>query len=617
MIPRSIPAAVWIFGGMAVLLDLLVLPGLLIMAIDHHAPFTWEPWFTLPPLLASSFKSTYLLFCCAILGGSLWFTRTEWSTAPKSSLATGKFRERLADLVQGGWTPWKQPLKTPPPAGSGGLILGMDAPGTGYLLTADEHSLIIGSTGSRKTSNVILPSIGVLGMAGESLIVTDPKGELVQTTGEWLRDRGYQVIRHDYRVPSLGQRSNPMDSVVEAFHPYPNASGETPDPDWITASQRAAQLATALVGDQVGSEGPMWRDWSRDLIAASICAVADWADLESRNLASVAHLITGEQEPEFLDHFFGRFPADHPARIAYASIRNSRAENRASILSTTGSKVGLFRQGAIAWMTAHSDYALADVGRRKMAIFLVFPPNDSTFHSLITIYLHQMLRALSDLAFRSSGRRLPIRVNGILDEFGSFPSIPDFEKTLATCRSEGIRMNLVIQSYKQLATAYPNGRDGTLQDNCNTTVFLSTNDIETAQRISNRLGQIAVQTRGQSFDRSQDGRITETTNETTRALLTPDEIMNSIPRGTNLILQSQQHPARMTMHRVQDYVSFQWRESPDPEPPAVKAPPLWPGDTLPEPGAALDPVEVVDGQVPVPDDARVVGRDWNQVFETS
>lgn len=611
-----IPPGVLVLTILALLVDLLVIPGGVLFGLHHATGFLWEPWITLPLVWHSSAKDVDMLLSFAAIGGAWWVTRGEWSANNQTGgLTTGKFRATQRELVQGGWTPWPKPLTSPPPTPPGGLVLGLDQRGTGYLLTNDEHTIIIGSTGSRKTSNIILPSIGVLGRAGESLIVTDPKGELVQTTGAWLQDQGYQVIRHDYRFPTLGQQYNPMDGVIEAFHPYPDEHGDTPDPDWMMASQRATQLADAIVGDQVGSEGPMWKNWNRDLIAAAICAVADLGDPEARHLASVANLLTGEQDPAFLDQFFSRFASDHPARLSYASIRNSQSENRASILSTTGSHVGIFRQGAMAWMMARSDYALADLGRRKMAVFLVFPPNDPTFYKLITLYLQQMIRSLSDLAFRSPGRRMPVRVNGLLDEFGSFPSIPAFEGTLATCRSEGLRLNMVIQSYAQLASHYDQGRDKILRDNCSTTIFLSSGDLETAQQISGRLGQITVKTHGQSFDRTKTGQMTETVNETTRALLTPDQITTSIKPGTNLIMQLQHHPTQLTMHRVTDYQAFAFHETPDNPPPVVKTPPLWPSEDLPSPDDALDPVAVTADDGLLPDDAIVVGRDWADVLE--
>ena len=175
-------------------------------------------------------------------------------------------------------------------------------------------------------------------------------------------------------------------------------------------------------------------------------------------------------------------------------------------------------------------------------------------------------------------------------------------------------MNLVIQSYAQLAGAYPNGRDRTIRDNCNTTIFLSTNDIETAREISDRLGQISVTTRGQSFDRGPQGRMTESTSETTRPLLTPDEILTTIEPGTNIVLQTQQHPARLTMHRLEDYTAFPFIETPDPMPPIAPQPKLWPDPMMPNPEEAVNPEAVATEAPAVPEDAVAVGKTWEEII---
>ena len=59
-----------------------------------------------------------------------------------------------------------------------------------FVDASDSHSLIIGSSGSKKTRLFILPSILSLAKAGESMVVTDPKAELYERTSGYLRKKG-------------------------------------------------------------------------------------------------------------------------------------------------------------------------------------------------------------------------------------------------------------------------------------------------------------------------------------------------------------------------------------------------------------------------------------------
>ncbi len=65
---------------------------------------------------------------------------------------------------------------------------------TAWVNNGDNHTLVIGSTGSKKTRLVIMPMIEMIARAGESLICTDPKGELYDRTSGFFAKNGYQVL---------------------------------------------------------------------------------------------------------------------------------------------------------------------------------------------------------------------------------------------------------------------------------------------------------------------------------------------------------------------------------------------------------------------------------------
>ena len=59
-----------------------------------------------------------------------------------------------------------------------------------YFVSNDIHSLIMGATRSGKTRGFILQSVCFLGLSGESIIISDPKGEIFDYTEKYTAYHG-------------------------------------------------------------------------------------------------------------------------------------------------------------------------------------------------------------------------------------------------------------------------------------------------------------------------------------------------------------------------------------------------------------------------------------------
>ena len=72
------------------------------------------------------------------------------------------------------------------------------------------HNLVIGSTGAGKTQTTVLPMVNLLAKHDESMIITDPKGEIYEQTSNYLRSLGYNIVLLNFRDPQQGNSWNPM-----------------------------------------------------------------------------------------------------------------------------------------------------------------------------------------------------------------------------------------------------------------------------------------------------------------------------------------------------------------------------------------------------------------------
>jgi len=522
----------------------------------HNAGYL--PWNVIATYVADPKALLFTLVASVAAGVYMWRLAggadTSVSGGPKASgkgeYGTAHWRTS-SDLARS-LVAWRPGLK------ESGIVVGRVGSGM-WISTKDEHTLLIGSTGSGKSRRVILPTIGVIGTAGkESMVLTDPKGELYAHTAEWLRSQGYEVVRFDLRDPSRGQQWNPMAPVLEALK-----RGRM---DQATAAARDIAHAITFSGEGAAKMEPIWTQTQEALITASILGVAQgmppngdprapWPKPEQRTMSSVySIMLTAGEDGVLIDRWINLFPEMHPAFRAYGPVKLSTEKTRTSILTVTASSLSIFADSDIAWLTAQQDYDLAEVGRRPMAVFLVIPDERSTRYPLATLYLQQTMQALVSLADEHGGR-LPVRVNFLMDEFANLPAIKDFDHVVTVARGRGIRLLMAIQDLAQLKARYGDAA-GTIKGNCSW-LYLLTNDLETANEIAGKLGNYttepAYKSSGLLGGSSQQNY--QQPNLMGRSLLYADEIMRW-PEDEALYLQARRAPARLKMPDLSKWKKF-------------------------------------------------------------
>lgn len=476
------------------------------------------------------------------------------------------------------------PETVPPQPALAGIVCGRQGK-RAVLATGDIHTLLIGVPGVGKTRRIILPTMAWCAQGGEALVLGDPKGELAAMTTADLQARGYDVLRFDLRHPSDSRRWNPLAPIIAAMQ-----AGQ-----WATASRLAWTLAHAIVGQQpLGGDNQLWSNTSETLIAALALAVADGAATgltpDQQHLFSAYHILMTHAQGTALDQWFdATFPDRHPAKEAYAMIRTAAAETRQSIYVTATSTLRLFADPEVAWLTAAHDPAwpmghtaptVADHLRQKpFAIFLVIPDEDSTRYPLATLFLTQLIQVLVDTANLKG--RLPRRVTFLLDEFGNLPPIPDFEKALTVGRGRGLRFLLAVQALQQLRDQYDKKAE-ILSGTCQLWLFLGTADPETAETLSKKCGQKTIKTTSTSQTMGQSGSRSITDNQTSRSLVTADEILRW-PVGKALVLQQPgAFPGVLPVPDLSQWpVGKTWQMAPD-TPPTDLSTAAW---TIPRYGA--------------------------------
>ena len=424
----------------------------------------------------------------------------------------------------------------------GGVVVGMEKMGKReklYLIGDDTHTLTIGATRSGKTRCLVIQSICSIALSGESLVISDPKAELYHYTADYLKKLGYEVICLDFKNPEKSTRYNLLQPVIDAIN----------EDDMERAEMYAWDITNILVGDNTSNE-KIWENGEKSTIAAAIlCVVADNRKRpEYQNLTNVYWFIAemgksvGGKTP--MGEYMKKLPARHPARALMSIAEVAPSRTRGSFDTSALTTLRLFTSRSVHAITHKSDYNIADIGRKKQALFLILPDEKTTYYpiaSLMVSQLYEMLVRQSDLR----GGRLENRVNFVLDEFGNFTKLNDFTNKLTVAGGRGVRFNLFLQSFEQLAQKYDRETAAIVKSNCQTWIYLQADDKETLQDVCDKLGKYTTSAYQLS---SQHGRYVNPSSShsislVARELLTTDEIRR-ISRPSQIVI-SRAHPAMM------------------------------------------------------------------------
>lgn len=398
-----------------------------------------------------------------------------------------------------------------------------------YLNTEDTHTLVIGATRSGKSRAVVLPSVMAMALAGESIIATDPKGELYGYTYPALQRLGYEVIAIDFKNPERSDRYNFLQPVLDAALLR----------DIPLAVSRARDIAQLLVPDTDRHTDPIWLDGERSVLTCGILAVSlECGDPMCQNMANVRQFLAsmcapvGEKERLPLVAYLEDLPEDSPLKLAMAIAQIAPQKMRGSFYTSALATLDLFQDPQIHAMSALTGYDYVTTGDRKRAIFLILPDERSAYYSLAALYVYEQYQALVQYA-DGRGGRLPRRVNFVCDEFGNFCKIPDFDKFVTVGGGRGVRLHLFLQNLGQLKAKYGDDLAETISSNCETWIYLYTSDTGTLETLCKKLDKYTI--KAPSLSGSSGGQQSASYNYAARDLLTVDEI-GKITRPYQLVL---------------------------------------------------------------------------------
>lgn len=391
----------------------------------------------------------------------------------------------------------------------------------GHRHKRNTNVLVIGGSGAGKSRSYAIPNVlqcttGSDG--GCSVIVADPKSEILRKAGNALIAAGYEVRVFDLFSPDTSFCYNPLAYVRD-------------DKDVLRLIETLIQ-STTPPGSQ--STDPFWTKSETALLQALVLYLIHEAPKDEQNFAMVMEMLAAaevrEEDEDFespLDILFERLEMRDPESIAvkqYHIFKMGAGKTLKSILISVGVRLSAFNLPQIARLTYTDDLHLEEMGEKKVALFCCLPDSDKSLNYLVGMIYGQLIQTLYYVADRKYKGRLPVPVHLLIDEAPNIALPTDnFLPWLSTMRSRNIFCSYIAQNMAQLKALFKEQWES-LVGLCDEFLYLGGNEKETHKYVSELMGKETLDTNTYGHTKGRNGSYSINDQQTGRELLTPDEV---------------------------------------------------------------------------------------------
>ena len=418
-----------------------------------------------------------------------------------------------------------------------------------YFDRETPHYVYLGSTGSGKSVTAVIPSCAFIANAKKkrSVFITDPKGEIYQTTSKMFQDNGYRILTIDFRNPEKSNKINILEPIIveyEKYIKYEKLSSESKTDEeklnynnlsmssLAETNRLISSLSTMVMQEKVEQKDPFWNNSAKNLLEGLIGFFLEEYKLgnitrEKITMTSIRKFQNSSMEENNFKKFkdyINKKEYGSKSKDALVSILSASDNTYKSITAVFGEKMNLFDDINVANVTCSSDFEFNILGKEPTALYVIVPDEDKTYFTLVTIIVGLLYRDLVKLANSTEKKKLPYEIDFILDEFANCPPLADIEAIVSVARSRGMHFHFFIQSFSQLDNVYGKEVAQIILDNCGL-IYLKTNTQDTAEAISKRLGKKTIESNSVRQSMSLlNYNGDRSTNLIGRDLMTPEEV---------------------------------------------------------------------------------------------
>lgn len=438
------------------------------------------------------------------------------------------------------------------------IVIGAEKKGKAVeiISTSALHALIVGTTGSGKTTGFVDQNIAILGRSKgkPSMIIADPKKELYEKHAKQLESEGYKISTLDLREPYSSARWNPMQVLIRRIRQVRELQNNMQEKDGkyfacgevflshVDARTRVQELKDEIFENAMdlvytlcpiqNKDQPTWEEGARNLIFGLVLAfcedvISGKMDEKQLQLFNVYHNITkycSEDTTALKKYLLEGREEFSKVRGLVNTVLITSDKTLTSYLSEVNSYIQQLSDDGILSMTSENDIDIANMDESPNALFVIVPDERFTRHRFVTLFLTQTYKELVEKANTNLRKKdtdtaiLKRRAYFILDEFGNLPKMENIEGMVTVGRSRGIRYLFVLQSFSQLTAKYGKDIGDIIKTNCNVKIFIGSDDPDTRREFSELCGQKKV--KNFSVNTSADNPASSNTGASNQPLIT-------------------------------------------------------------------------------------------------
>ena len=455
------------------------------------------------------------------------------------------------------------------------IVIGAEKKGKSVeiISTSALHALIVGTTGSGKTTGFVDQNIAILGRSKgkPSMIIADPKKELYEKHAKQLESEGYTISTLDLREPYSSARWNPMQVLIRRIRQVRELQNDLKQEDGkyyacgeVFLSHGDARTRVQELKDEIfenamdliytlcpvqNKDQPTWEEGARNLIFGLVLAfcedcIAGKMDDKQLLLFNIYHNITkycSEDTTALKQYLLEGRDEFSKVRGLVNTVLITSDKTLTSYLSEVNSYMQQLADDGILSMTSESDIDIANMDENPNALFVIVPDERFTRHRFVTLFLTQTYKELVEKANTNLRKKqtdtaiLKRRAYFILDEFGNLPKMENIEGMVTVGRSRGIRYLFVLQSFSQLNAKYGRDIGDIIKTNCNIKIFIGSDDPDTRKEFSELCGQKKV--KNFSVNTSAENPASSNTGASNQPLITVGmlERLNGDEKGDAIV----------------------------------------------------------------------------------